>query len=41
MNKEKDLQELLAEKVSYPRLKSWACNESCKPMCGGRCQSIR
>ena len=27
--------------VSYPRLKSWACNESCKPMYGSRCQSTR
>lgn len=27
--------------VSYPRLKSRACNESCKSMYGGRCQSIR
>lgn len=27
--------------VSYLRLKSWACNESCKPMYGCRCQSTR
>ena len=27
--------------VSYPRLKSWACNESCKLMHLSRCQSIR
>lgn len=27
--------------VSYPRLKSWTCNESCKPLHLSRCQSIR